>query len=155
MTTFTRRSFLTQLSLGTVGAFLPPAFADVAQKTKALARSTPEAEGLSSVAILDFLTAMADTKHELHSFMMLRHGKVIGEGWWSPYRADLKHTMYSMSKSFTSSAIGLLVVIAASLTLVPAVLVAFHVAGAAACTACTAALWASMRERTEVEPLQS
>ncbi|BBX82468.1 heme A synthase [Mycolicibacterium aubagnense] len=30
---------------------------------------------------------------------------------------------------------------------VPAVLVAFHVAGAAACTACTAALWASMRDR--------
>ncbi len=32
---------------------------------------------------------------------------------------------------------------------VPAVLVAFHVAGAAACTAATAALWASMRERAE------
>jgi cytochrome c oxidase assembly protein subunit 15 len=38
---------------------------------------------------------------------------------------------------------------------VPAALVAVHVAGAAACTAATAALWASMRERTEAEPLQS
>ncbi len=38
---------------------------------------------------------------------------------------------------------------------VPAVLVAFHVAGAAACTAATAALWASMRQRTEPERLQS
>jgi cytochrome c oxidase assembly protein subunit 15 len=37
---------------------------------------------------------------------------------------------------------------------VPAALVAVHVAGAAACTAATAALWASMRERTEVETLQ-
>jgi cytochrome c oxidase assembly protein subunit 15 len=37
---------------------------------------------------------------------------------------------------------------------VPAVLVAFHVAGAAACTAATAALWASMRQRTEPERLQ-
>ncbi len=36
---------------------------------------------------------------------------------------------------------------------VPAVLVAMHVAGAAACTAATAALWASMRERAEPEPL--
>lgn len=36
---------------------------------------------------------------------------------------------------------------------VPAVLVALHVAGAAACTAATAALWASMRERAEPEPL--
>jgi cytochrome c oxidase assembly protein subunit 15 len=36
---------------------------------------------------------------------------------------------------------------------VPAALVAVHVAGAAACTAATAALWASMRERAEAEPL--
>ena len=36
---------------------------------------------------------------------------------------------------------------------VPAVLVAFHVAGAAACTAGTAALWASMRQRTKAEAL--
>jgi heme a synthase len=38
---------------------------------------------------------------------------------------------------------------------VPAALVAVHVAGAAACTAATAALWASLRERTEAESLQS
>lgn len=36
---------------------------------------------------------------------------------------------------------------------VPAALVAAHVAGAAAATAATAALWASMRERAEPEPL--
>lgn len=36
---------------------------------------------------------------------------------------------------------------------VPAALVAVHVAGAAAATAATAALWASMRERAEPEPL--
>lgn len=37
---------------------------------------------------------------------------------------------------------------------VPAVLVAFHVAGAAACTAATAALWASMRQRAEPKTLE-
>ena len=37
---------------------------------------------------------------------------------------------------------------------VPPALVALHVAGAAACTAATAALWASMRERAEPEPIQ-
>lgn len=40
------------------------------------------------------------------------------------------------------------------LTGVPAALVAVHVAGAAACTAATAALWASMRQRTESEALE-
>jgi cytochrome c oxidase assembly protein subunit 15 len=37
---------------------------------------------------------------------------------------------------------------------VPAALVAVHVAGAVICTAATAALWASMRERTEPQPVQ-
>ena len=38
--------------------------------------------------------------------MFLRHGKVIAEGWWNPYRPDLKHTLNSASKSFTSTAVG-------------------------------------------------
>ncbi|WP_006244783.1 COX15/CtaA family protein [Mycolicibacterium tusciae] len=37
---------------------------------------------------------------------------------------------------------------------VPATLVAIHVAGAAACTAATAALWASLRERAEATTLE-
>ncbi|MEJ2239321.1 MAG: serine hydrolase, partial [Gemmatimonadales bacterium] len=71
-----------------------------------LERSTPEREGVSSAAIVDFLDAVAQSDHEFHSFMLLRHGKVIAEGWWDPYRPDLKHTMYSLSKSFTSTAVG-------------------------------------------------
>jgi CubicO group peptidase (beta-lactamase class C family) len=71
-----------------------------------LPRSTPEAEGVSSAGIIKYLDAIAKSKHEMHSFMLLRHGKVIAEGWWNPYRADLRHTMYSCSKSFTATAVG-------------------------------------------------
>src|SRR5690348_13157912 len=77
-----------------------------AQKSAALPRSVPEAEGVSSKAIIQFLDATAKSKTEFHSFMLLRHGKAIAEGWWNPYRADLKHTLYSCSKSFTATAIG-------------------------------------------------
>src|SRR6185436_9386480 len=55
-----------------------------------LPRSTPEAEGVSSKGIMEFLDAISSTNHEMHSIMILRHGKVIAEGWWNPYRADLK-----------------------------------------------------------------
>ncbi|MBL7872443.1 MAG: ChbG/HpnK family deacetylase [Cyclobacteriaceae bacterium] len=72
----------------------------------ALPRSTPEAEGVSSQHILNFLDAAAASDHEFHSMMIVRHGKVIAEGWWNPYRPDLPHTMYSVSKSFTATAIG-------------------------------------------------
>lgn len=77
-----------------------------AQTGVALPRSAPEAEGVSSEGIISFLEAAGKSKHELHSFMFLRHGKVIAEGWWNPYRPELKHTMYSVSKSFTSTAVG-------------------------------------------------
>ncbi|HLO45211.1 MAG TPA: ChbG/HpnK family deacetylase [Leadbetterella sp.] len=78
----------------------------VAQNKLSLPRSTPEAEGVSSQGILNFLEAANKSKHEFHSFMLIRHGKVVSETWWAPYRSDFKHTMYSTSKSFTATAIG-------------------------------------------------
>lgn len=78
-------------------------------QTASLPRSTPEAEGVSSEGILQFINAVESSKHELHSMMLLRHGKVVAEGWWNPYGPDLKHTLYSCSKSFTATAIGLAV----------------------------------------------
>ena len=73
---------------------------------KSLPRSVPEAEGVSSKAIITFLDSAAkSTRTEFHSFMFLRHGKVIAEGWWNPYSPDLKHTLYSASKSFTATAV--------------------------------------------------
>ncbi len=71
-----------------------------------LPRSAPEAEGVKSQGILDFLGAIENSKHEFHGLVIVRHGKVVAEGWWAPYRADLKHTLYSTSKSFTSTAVG-------------------------------------------------
>src|SRR6185436_19312744 len=65
-----------------------------------------EAEGVSSDSILHFLDAIGNTNNEFHSFMMLRHGKVVAEGWWDPYKPTLKHMMYSVSKSFTATAVG-------------------------------------------------
>jgi CubicO group peptidase (beta-lactamase class C family) len=76
------------------------------QVTTSLPRSVPEAEGVSSRNIINFLDSAAVSKYEFHSFMFLRHGKVIAEGWWNPYRPDLKHTLNSASKSFTSTAVG-------------------------------------------------
>jgi CubicO group peptidase (beta-lactamase class C family) len=78
----------------------------LAQPATALPRSTPEIEGVSSEAIANFLNAVEKSKHEFHSFMIMRHGKVISEAWWAPYRPDLRHTMYSCSKSFTATAVG-------------------------------------------------
>jgi len=77
-----------------------------AQKTSAFQVSAPEAQGVSSAGILNFLDAATKSKTEFHSFVFLRHGKLVAEGWWNPYSPTLKHTLYSTSKSFTAAAVG-------------------------------------------------
>jgi CubicO group peptidase (beta-lactamase class C family) len=72
-----------------------------------LPRCTPEAQGVASSAILSFLEKADKNIDSLHSFMLLRHGHVIAEGWWSPYEAQSRHALFSLSKSFTSTAVGL------------------------------------------------
>jgi len=69
-------------------------------------RCTPEEVGVSSASVIDFLDRVARIGIELHSIMMLRHGKVFAEGWWRPFGPDLKHSMFSFTKSLVSTAIG-------------------------------------------------
>jgi CubicO group peptidase (beta-lactamase class C family) len=76
---------------------------------RSLPRSTPEAQGVSSAALLGLVEALDAAASELHSLMVVRHGHVIAEGWWPPYRADRRHQLYSVSKSFTSMAVGMVV----------------------------------------------
>src|SRR5262245_35882633 len=79
------------------------------QGPSALPRSSPESQGIASSAILAFVDA-ADAKIDaLHSVMLVRHGRVVAEGWWSPYDAGTPHALFSLSKSFTSTAVGLAV----------------------------------------------
>jgi CubicO group peptidase (beta-lactamase class C family) len=78
-----------------------------AQSAAALPRSTPEREGISSTAILSFVQAADTSVDAMHSVMIVRHGRVVAEGWWSPYAARTPHVLYSLSKSFTSTAVGL------------------------------------------------
>lgn len=73
---------------------------------RSLPRSTPEAQGISSQAICNFVKA-ADHINTLHSFMIVRHGKVIAEGWWKPEAPDKPHVLHSLSKSFNATAVGL------------------------------------------------
>jgi CubicO group peptidase (beta-lactamase class C family) len=44
----------------------------------------------------------------VHGFAILRNGKIISEGYWKPYSKNQVHQLFSVSKSFTSSAIGFL-----------------------------------------------
>src|SRR5256885_13224605 len=74
-----------------------------------LPRSAPEPQGVSSAALLDFVNTLDQQIDGMHSLMVVRHGQVIAEGWWNPYDAEHNHMLFSLSKSFTSTAVGLAV----------------------------------------------
>lgn len=72
-----------------------------------LPRSTPEEEGVSSAWIADFLVELSAAPYgNIHDFSLMRHGKVISEGDFSPYRRDIWHVTHSLCKSFTGTAVG-------------------------------------------------
>ena len=67
-----------------------------------LKRTNPEVEGIPSAAVLDFIQAVEQHDHPLDAvqgFMLLRHGNVAAEGWWTPYEPQAPHILYSLSKT--------------------------------------------------------
>ena len=81
--------------------------AHVAVVPQTLPRSSPERQGISSTDLLAFIEAADKEIDTMNSFMLVRHGHVVAEGWWTPYDRDTPHILFSLSKSFTSTAVGL------------------------------------------------
>ena len=70
-----------------------------------LPRGKAADQGVDPAAILRFLDALDERPDiEMHSLMVVRHGRVVAEGWWAPYSAGRPQLLYSLSKSFTSTA---------------------------------------------------
>ncbi|MGN6742135.1 MAG: serine hydrolase domain-containing protein [Amnibacterium sp.] len=75
--------------------------------TAPLQPSTPSAEGVDARGIARFLDALEALPGTVpHGFVLLRHGRTIAEGWWAPFTPDRLHLLYSLSKTFTSTALG-------------------------------------------------
>ncbi|TDW81343.1 serine hydrolase [Kribbella sp. VKM Ac-2566] len=72
-----------------------------------LPRSAPGAAGVSARSIVELLDRLEAESVECHSIMVVRRGHVVAEGWWAPYSAERPHLLYSLTKSFTSIAVGL------------------------------------------------
>ncbi len=74
---------------------------------KAIPRvSSPKEVGVSAEVVRSFLENAKEKNYEFHSLMVIRHGKVAVEWYNSPYNKDTPQSVYSVSKSFTSTAIG-------------------------------------------------
>ncbi|HET8766416.1 MAG TPA: serine hydrolase domain-containing protein [Pedococcus sp.] len=74
-----------------------------------LPTSTPSAQGVDARGVLALVDALEAGGHDPHSLLLARHGHVVARGWWAPYAAERVQLVYSLSKSFTATAVGLLV----------------------------------------------
>lgn len=82
------------------------AYGQTATESLALPRSTPESQAVDSEAIIEFISAADSEVNDIHSLMVVRNGYVVVEAWWKPESAEKNHILWSLSKSFTSTAVG-------------------------------------------------
>lgn len=71
-------------------------------------KASPESVGIPGNAIIQFTKRLAARGIPMHSLLLMRHDKLVFEGYYAPCSAGTLHRMFSISKSFTSIAVGLL-----------------------------------------------
>lgn len=86
------------------------AFCPEIKDSQELIRATPESQGISSCYIQNLLQELEEEKEvNLHNIMIARNGCVIAEGSFYPYQKQIWQAVYSLSKSVTGMAIGMLI----------------------------------------------
>lgn len=69
--------------------------------------STPEQQGMDSALLAQMLETIARDRIQLHSLIVVRHGTIVTEAYFSVYRQGIHHNLYSATKSFTSALVGI------------------------------------------------
>jgi CubicO group peptidase (beta-lactamase class C family) len=70
--------------------------------------STPESQGLESENIQFCFDSLMKNNHgEIHGVVVMRHGKIVAELFLEPFKREFSHTLYSVSKTFVATAVGL------------------------------------------------
>lgn len=80
------------------------------EEEQPLERAVPESQGVSSAHLAAFLKELALHENvDIHQVMVVRNGRVICECGFEPYQPGLWHASYSMCKSITGMAVGMLI----------------------------------------------
>src|SRR5690348_13148509 len=74
-----------------------------------LAPAAPSSLGVDARGVIALVDALEAEDHDPHSLVLARQGHVAARGWWAPYAPDRVQLVYSLSKSFAATAVGLLV----------------------------------------------
>jgi len=75
--------------------------------TKVWEVSTPEEQGMDSRVIARLIDDVGTYKQD--SVLIVRNGKIVADAYYAPYVAGIRHDLRSVTKSFLSTLIGILV----------------------------------------------
>ncbi|MBR2884320.1 MAG: serine hydrolase [Clostridia bacterium] len=76
---------------------------------KLFMEASPESVGISSESIQYLIEDFKKHGFFMHGVLLVRYGKVVAEGYYAPFKKEDLHRIYSVSKTFTATAIGLLI----------------------------------------------
>jgi CubicO group peptidase (beta-lactamase class C family) len=71
--------------------------------------SIPEEQGMDGARLAQMLEAVQQQHLNLHSLLVIRHGYIVSETYYAPYAQDTRHELYSCTKSFISTLVGIAV----------------------------------------------
>jgi hypothetical protein len=74
---------------------------------KEFERVTPESVGIPSELIGKLVDKLESGFTEPHGLMIMRHGKICAEGWWTPYAPGIRHGLQSHTKTYAATAVGI------------------------------------------------
>ena len=74
---------------------------------KPFEKARPEEVGVPSKLILEYIDNLEHSQTEMHGLMIMRHNKMIAEGWWTPYGPNLRHGLQSHTKTYAATAVGI------------------------------------------------
>ncbi len=69
--------------------------------------STPEEQGMDSQKLAEMLKAVKEKNLNLHSLLIIRNGYLVSETYFGSYQQDTRHQLYSCTKSFIATLIGI------------------------------------------------
>ena len=77
--------------------------------TDGWATSTPEGQGMNSTVLADIYTQVRDSDADIRSMLVVRHGYIVAEEYFTPNLYDMNntHILFSVTKSVVSSLIGI------------------------------------------------
>ena len=70
-----------------------------------LPKSSPEEQGIDSACVEAWVKALGEQVQLMHGFVLLRHGRLVAEGYWVPYHGD-RHALYGLSSTVLAGFIG-------------------------------------------------